>query len=94
MPIAFASFERDIMHPSLEERTTTGRLRRSRRRSRSQETKKLSQSHSAIVELHGPGMTIPPSDSYYALCYHKFFANNHSGMILEKKKSENFYFDS
>lgn len=49
MSRALASFERETMHPSLFERTTTGLVLRSGLKTRSHETKKLLQSITAII---------------------------------------------
>ena len=52
MPRAFASFDLAMMHPSLFDRTTRGRLSRSGLKTFSQEAKKLSQSTSANIFLN------------------------------------------
>jgi hypothetical protein len=49
MPIALASSEREMTHPSFDDRTTTGLPRRSGRQSLSHETKKLLQSQRASI---------------------------------------------
>ena len=50
MPSALNSFELETQHPSLLERTATGRPTRRRLNTRSQDTKKLLPSTSPIVE--------------------------------------------
>ncbi len=51
MPSALNSFERETQHPSLLERTATGRPTRRRLNTCSQDTKKLFQSTSPIIRV-------------------------------------------
>ena len=53
IPMSFTSRERATTHPSFDDRSSTGLLSKSGRKSRSQETKKLLQSIGQIYDIKG-----------------------------------------